>query len=336
MNVRRVLRFVAAGAIVVAVSSPAAATASARTAGATTCSLTVTLQEGSKGPDVRCLESRLIALGAAGVVGPDDSFGPSTSLAVFTFQAEHGLLIDGVVGPRTRAALAVAQPESRATPIAPKIRETRVIGTSVQGRPITAVRMGTPGGRVVLVIGVIHGDEAKGALITQALRAMPTPADIDLWLIDSINPDGVANGTRGNANGVDLNRNFESGWNYIPRSTTNRQYSGEAPADQPETQAVEAFVVQIRPSVAIWYHQDANVVSVNGSRRAIPTLYAKLVGLGTGSVPCTALCTGTAGTFVNSTISGATSFLVELPGSAVVTRSMIRRHAVAVLAVIGL
>lgn len=334
MNVRRVLRLVAAGAIVLAVTSPAA-TASARTAAATTCTLTATVREGSSGPDVRCLESRLIALGYPGVMGPDDYFGPSTTPAVFTFQAEHGLVIDGVVGPRTRAALATAQPETTAAPIAPKVRETRVIGTSVQGRPITAIRMGTPGGRVVLVIGAIHGDEAKGALITQALRTMPTPADIDLWLIDSINPDGVANGTRGNANGVDLNRNFESGWSYIPRSTTNRQYSGEAPADQPETQAVEAFIVAIRPAVAIWYHQDANVVSVNGSRRVVPTLYAKLVGLGTGSVPCTALCTGTAGTFVNTTISGATSFLVELPRSAVVTRSMIRRHATAVLAVVG-
>lgn len=336
MNRRATLVWIAAaGAIVATTTSPVVATAPP-SASEAPCALSSTVRAGSTGADVKCLESRLIALGYSGVVGPDSSFGPSTTQAVFIFQASHGLVIDGVVGPRTRAALDGARPTAATAPVAAKIRETRVIGTSVQGRPITAVRMGTPGGRVVLVIGIIHGDETKGALVTAALRTMPTPAGIDLWLIDTINPDGVANETRGNANAVDLNRNFTAGWSYIPKSTTNRQYSGERPADQPETQAVQAFVGEIRPAIAIWYHQDANVVSVNGARKVIPTLYAKLVGLGTGSVPCSALCTGTAGTFINSTVPGATSFLVELPGSSSVTRAMVLRHAAAVLAVVGL
>ena len=32
-----------------------------------------------------------------------------------------------------------------------------------------------------------------------------------LWTIETVNPDGVAAGTRGNAHGVDLNRNFAAG-----------------------------------------------------------------------------------------------------------------------------
>jgi protein MpaA len=102
-----------------------------------------------------------------------------------------------------------------------------VIGKSVQGRDITAYRMGDPTGRPVLLIGVIHGNEAKGFGITQLIRTMPTPPGIDLWIIDSINPDGQAANTRQNANGVDLNRNVSWNWNYIPKSADNGQYSGE-------------------------------------------------------------------------------------------------------------
>lgn len=219
--------------------------------------------------------------------------------------------------------------------VAAKIIETRVIGTSVNGRDLTAVRMGTPGGRVVLVIGVIHGDEDKGMRVTQLLRTLPTPANTDLWIIDSINPDGQANGTRQNANNVDLNRNFEEGWNYIAQGT-HGQYSGELAADQPETQAVQGFVTEIKPAIAIWYHQDANKVTLGGARKEIPRAYAALVGLGTGDVPCTQRCTGTAGKFVNTRVVGATSFLVELPGSSRVTTEMVALHAQAVLSVITL
>ena len=336
MNIR--LTRLLAGALLVsglAASGVTVVAPRAVLAAAATCNIGTTLREGSSGGDVVCLETQLIARGLPGVIGPDDYFGPSTTQAVLTFQTAHGLAADGIVGPRTRIALATVSPGGvvPGPPVPPHVLETRTIGTSVQGRPIMAVRMGTPGGRVVMIVGIIHGDETKGALVTAALRTIATPAGIDLWLIDDMNPDGVAANTRVNANGVDLNRNFDVGWNYIPRSTTNHQYSGERPEDQPERQAIAAFVTAIQPAVAIFYHQDANVVSVNGARRLIPTAYSKLVGQGTGSVPCSQQCTGTAGTYVNHTVAGSTTFLVELPGSAAVTTAMVRRHAVAVLAV---
>ena len=298
------------------------------------CTITTTLRFGSHSADVICLETTLLALGYSGVSGPDESFGASTKRAVIAFQKSKGLAADGVVGRLTATALGLRSNLGSAVPA--KVIEARVIANSVQGRPITAYRMGTPGGRVVLIVGVIHGDEVKGALITNLLRTLPTPAGIDLWLIDSVNPDGQANGTRQNANGVDLNRNFEVGWSYIPKSTTNRQYSGDKPGDQPETQAVENFIRTIKPAIGIWYHQDANVISVGGARKVIPLQYAKLVGLGTGSVPCSQQCTGTAGTFANKTVPGSTNFLVELPASSKVTPAMIRIHADALLAVITL
>ena len=211
-----------------------------------------------------------------------------------------------------------------------------MIGKSVQGRDITAYRMGDPTGRPVLLIGVIHGNEAKGFGITQLIRTMPTPPGIDLWIIDSINPDGQAANTRQNANGVDLNRNVSWNWNYIPKSADNGQYSGEAPADQPETQALESFVTEIQPKVTIFWHQDANRVSPGGARRIIPNTFASIVGLTTESTPCTAGCTGTATQYVNHAVKGGTAFIVELPGDDAVTPEMIALHAKAALDVITL
>jgi len=60
------------------------------------------------------------------------------------------------------------------------------------------------------VVGVIHGDEQAGLDVIREIRAMsPTeiPANVDLWLLPAINPDGVALNQRHNVNQVDLNRN---------------------------------------------------------------------------------------------------------------------------------
>ena len=196
--------------------------------------------------------------------------------------------------------------------------------------------MGDPTGRPVLFVGVIHGDEPKGYEITQLIRTMATPPGIDLWIIDTVNPDGLAANTRQNANGVDLNRNVSYNWSYIPRAEDNGQYSGEAPADQPETQALESFVTEIQPSVTIFWHQDANRVSAGGARRNIPETFASIVGLSTASTPCTAGCTGTASQYVNHAVDGGTAFIVELPGNDEVTPAMVQLHAEAALTVITL
>lgn len=237
-------------------------------------------------------------------------------------------------------ALAAPEIVGRATVTTPAQRlnivETRVFGTSVNGVDLVAYRVGTPGGRVVLVVGNVHGDEPKGVEITRRLRMADIPDGVDLWVVDTMNPDGMAVPQRQNANGVDLNRNFSWGWGYIAPSTTNRQYSGEAPADQPETQAMQDLVTTLQPAITVFYHQDANRVSLAGARKDIPAEYARLVGQSTGSTPCTAGCTGTAGSFVNHVVPSGTAFLVELPNSSVVTSAMIDRHVAALLAVVVL
>lgn len=60
------------------------------------CSITTTLKLGSKGADVKCLQT---ALG----LSADGSFGPKTKAAVVSFQKNAGLTADGVFGAKSRA-----------------------------------------------------------------------------------------------------------------------------------------------------------------------------------------------------------------------------------------
>lgn len=61
------------------------------------------LAPGSSGEGVRELQQRLAASGWRGRV--DGVFGPQTGLAVQAFQRRRGLVVDGLVGPRTWAVL---------------------------------------------------------------------------------------------------------------------------------------------------------------------------------------------------------------------------------------
>lgn len=188
-----------------------------------------------------------------------------------------------------------------------------IIGTSAGGRPIEVSHRGTPGGTVVLVVGVIHGDEDAGLAITDRLAEMPLPAGIDLWLMPMLNPDGQAAQIRGNANGVDLNRNFPHDWTPIAKPG-EWQYSGSGPASEPETKAYIAFTERIRPALTLFYHQDLFRVSPsNGRDGPLRRRYAELTGLPyeTISGP-TSIYTGVAATWTRKTLPDAMSFVIEL------------------------
>ena len=152
-------------------------------------------------------------------------------------------------------------------------------GRSVQNRPLTFIRRGNPNGIRVLVVGVIHGDEPAGLAVTDILKKMDVPANVDLWILPELNPDGIFLKTRQNANKVDLNRNFPVRWKPLGE-VGFWQWAGTGPATEPEVLAMMKLGKVIQPQFNVWYHQDYFRISPGIGRDGdIRERYAILVDL---------------------------------------------------------
>jgi protein MpaA len=199
-----------------------------------------------------------------------------------------------------------------------------LLGHSAQGRAIRAVRVGDRGSaRRALVVGVIHGSETAGLSVTRELRKRAGIAGVDLWIVDAVNPDGVARGARQNSRGVDLNRNFP--WRWRTSSPGSGYYSGTRASSERETRVVMRWIERIRPAVTIWYHQPwGAVLRQCGGSAPVQARYAQLAGFPTScrgaSLP------GTATSWENHTFPGTQAFVVELGGGALGAKAA-RRHA---------
>jgi protein MpaA len=188
------------------------------------------------------------------------------------------------------------------------------IGHSVDGRVIRPVVLGSPAAaHRVLVVGCIHGNETAGIAIIRQLIAAGAPRGAEIVAVPSVNPDGCARGTRQNAHGVDLNRNFPSNWERIGKHGSF-QWSGPHPLSEPESRYVVDLVEQLRPQVTIWFHQHQGFVRAWG--QSIPTArrFARLASYPYQSVRWPF---GTASNWQNHRFPGTASFVVELPAGPV-------------------
>jgi protein MpaA len=210
------------------------------------------------------------------------------------------------------------------------------LGASVEGRPIIAERIGPPGGRRVLVIGVIHGNEDDGLAVVDELRRGPVPEEIELWIVESMNPDGVVAQDRRNANGVDLNRNFPYGWGPIGEPGDS-QYAGPGPASEPETQAIVDLMQQLQPDITIWYHQDLFVINPGSGREGrVRQRYAELTGLPMGEITG-GTYTGIAATWARNEFEyrDGVAFIVELGPTLSATEAAVHADAVFTIGIEG-
>jgi predicted deacylase len=154
-----------------------------------------------------------------------------------------------------------------------------VVGTSVQGRPIRVKTFGH-GPRKVLFVGGIHGDEAEGAYATTQLPAAFSDAGladaVTLTILEDANPDGRANDTRGNANGVDINRNFPA-TNF---DTSNPAYGG-SPLSQPESRVLYDTIGRIGPDLMLVMHswRGRHFINFDGPARSIAERFSADSGL---------------------------------------------------------
>jgi protein MpaA len=135
-----------------------------------------------------------------------------------------------------------------------RVERAGVVGESLDGRPIVLRQYGDPRfhGRV-LVFACIHGDECAARGIEPLVNGCPEP-DANVFVVPNFDPDGSAAATRLNGRGVDLNRNFPSGWQPIGQRGS-AEYSGPRPFSEPETRLAARIVRKLRPRVTIWFHQ---------------------------------------------------------------------------------
>ncbi len=155
----------------------------------------------------------------------------------------------------------------------------RPIGYSVEGRPIEVYKFGNGESERLVVAGIHGGYEwntiALADELIAALEESPQiiPADVTLYIVRALNPDGDANfhakrEGRANANGVDLNHNFpyhwkeewdrEGCWDYLPTT------GGTHPASEPETVALINFINVHDFDALISYHSAALGIFAGG------------------------------------------------------------------------
>ncbi|MBC7943032.1 DUF2817 domain-containing protein [Candidatus Saccharibacteria bacterium] len=202
------------------------------------------------------------------------------------------------------------------------------IGYSKGGRPITAYSFGN-GGRTVLYTGAIHGSELSARRLMLAwvdeleLNARSIPADKQIVVIPSLNPDGVAAVRRNNSNNVDLNRNFDTAdWKKDITSPSNQPLEsggGATAMSEPETKAIAAFTSRLRPRLTLSFHSVAGYAIANqaGDSSSLAATYAQMTGYSnmTGSVGAFEYAvSGTYDDWISERL-GLPSVLVELASS---------------------
>ena len=141
-------------------------------------------------------------------------------------------------------------------------------GRSVEGNPLhiwPAERSRVE----ILIFAGIHGEEPDTTvLLSRALRSL-TRRPRSCAVILCANPDGMHRGTRGNVNGVDLNRNFPSA-NWALAPVTHRWdvgsercvelSPGARPCSEPEAAALTHVVRDLQPECVVSIHSPLGLV----------------------------------------------------------------------------
>lgn len=152
----------------------------------------------------------------------------------------------------------------------PSITQLYDLGHSVQGRVIWGLKV-TDNPTIeedepeVRICGVHHGNEYMGGELSLLLAQNLTENyginslitdfvdNREIWIIPFVNPDGRESGSRYNANGVDLNRDYGYMW--------GSGWDSPAPFSQPETQAIRANALENNFVLSLSYHCSETIVN---------------------------------------------------------------------------
>jgi protein MpaA len=218
--------------------------------------------------------------------------------------------LTGCYEAEPRPRISGEQPRLELPPVRTPPPHQRLMGRSVQGRPITVQTVGR-GGDTVLIMATIHGNEPAGVPLLEALvgHLQDNPQWLEgrrLVLLPVANPDGQAANTRENSRGIDLNRNFEAA-NRVDNGT-----NGLRPLTEPESQVLRTIIKEYAPSRIVSIHQPLDCIDYDGPGQAIAARMAQNCDLPVkklGAKP------GSLGSFTGESL-GIPTITLELPGEA--------------------
>ena len=139
---------------------------------------------------------------------------------------------------------------------------------SSDGRPMWSLHLGDEASPTVYFGAAIHGWEWENAFgllrLAEVLAEQPdveglSTDNLHVCLVPIQNPYGYDHFVRQNARGVDLNRNFDCGWEELPVVQDlvlpwDYNYKGTRPASEPETQVVQTLIDRHAPVCVIDFH----------------------------------------------------------------------------------
>jgi protein MpaA len=154
-------------------------------------------------------------------------------------------------------------------------------GRSGEGVPLRVFRPAGDGPVAGLLVAAQHGEEGATTLLVRRLLERVPGSETRWAVVPVANPDGLLNGTRQNAGGVDLNRNFpaatwlpDDSFTYppgiederrIPEHRTNLSSPGSAAGSEPETRALMALVERLRPPLVVDVHSPLELLLPRGN-----------------------------------------------------------------------
>ena len=162
-------------------------------------------------------------------------------------------------------------PTAGVTPTVDRSLRWGSIGQSVDGNDLRVGVIGNARGAVVVIIGAIQGDQPNTRdLVSSLIEDFSDgpdriPANVAFHFVPMLNPDGLLDSTRRNANGVDLNRNWDtSDWTANPEQPGGvvQGAGGPRPHSEPETQSLARYIMQLKERV-----HDVRVVLWHTSQR---------------------------------------------------------------------
>ncbi|MCI0499424.1 MAG: DUF2817 domain-containing protein [Planctomycetales bacterium] len=153
------------------------------------------------------------------------------------------------------------------TILTPVLGNTEILGVSAQNRPIRMTTIGS-GPDVVLIMATIHGNEDAGTpLVQQLMQTLRHRPDLSqthtIMIIPVTNPDGYALQTRGNARGIDLNRNFPAS------NRIDSDVFGQAGLTEPESRILHDMILAHQPARIVTIHQPLYCLDYDGPAESI-------------------------------------------------------------------